>query len=168
MVDLRGNVETRIKKMETENIDGIILAYAGVKRLGFTGKISEMIATNIVLPAVGQGAVAIEIRDKDLETLNTISTINDESTYLEALAERAFLGALEGGCQVPIAAMSHVEADQLYIEGLVMSLDGQRIIRGKQAGNIEQAEEIGRNLALSLLDKGAGIILEEIRRLGES
>jgi hydroxymethylbilane synthase len=166
MVDLRGNVETRIRKMEAEGLDGIILAYAGVKRLGFVGSISEIISADLVLPAVGQGAVAVEIRADDYETGESVSAINDPDSFTETLAERAFLATLEGGCQVPIASLARIKGQEIQMEGLVTSLDGQRVIRGEMAGNAQNAEQIGRKLALSLLDKGAGIILEEIRRLG--
>jgi hydroxymethylbilane synthase len=167
MVDLRGNVETRIKKMEEQDLDGIILAYAGVKRLGFTGQISEIIATDIMLPAVGQGAIAIELREEDYETLKIISPINDLPTKLETMAERALLRELEGGCQVPIAALAQITGNILYMEGLVASMDGQRVIKGTQTGDLNHAVEIGRSLAQSLLNRGANSILAEIRELGE-
>ncbi|PKM76789.1 MAG: hydroxymethylbilane synthase [Firmicutes bacterium HGW-Firmicutes-15] len=167
MVDLRGNVETRIKKMEEQDLDGIILAYAGVKRLGFTGKISEMIATDIMLPAVGQGAIAIELREEDNETLKVISPINNLHTKLETMAERALLRELEGGCQVPIASLAQIKGNILYIEGLVASMNGQRVIKESLTGDLNKAEEIGRSLAQSLLNRGADSILAEIRELGE-
>ena len=198
MVDLRGNVETRIRKMEAEGLDGIILAYAGVKRLGFGGAISEIIATDLVLPAVGQGAVAVEIRAEDFATGEMVAFINDQDTLVEVLAERAFLATitvpsaahqqpynvskantgstrrvkspqgatLEGGCQVPIASLARVKDQEIHLEGLVASLDGQRVIKGEQAGDAKNAEQLGRSLALDLLDQGAGVILDEIRRLG--
>jgi len=168
MVDLRGNVETRIKKMEEQDLDGIILAYAGVKRLDYTGKISEMIATDIMLPAVGQGAIAIELREDDLNTLELISPISHLHTMLETMAERAFLRELEGGCQVPIASLARIKGDMLFIEGLVASMDGQRVIKESLIGDLNLAIEIGTSLAHSLLDKGAHSILAEIRQLGES
>jgi len=182
MVELRGNVETRINKMEAEDMDGIILAYAGVNRLGFGDVISEMIATDLVLPAVGQGTIAMEIRAGDLETRKIICAVNDQDSFIEARAERAFLATitvpsaahqkspqgatLEGGCQVPIASLARVKGKEIHMEGLVTSLNGQKVIRGQQIGDVENPEQLGRSLALSLLDNGAGIILEEIRRLG--
>lgn len=167
MIDLRGNVETRIKKMEEQDLDGIILAYAGVKRLGLTGQISEMIATDIILPAVGQGAIAIELREEDYDTLEIIYPINDLPTELETMAERAFLRELEGGCQVPIASLARIKGNILFMEGLVASMDGQRVIKDTQTGDLNRAVEIGRSLAQSLLDRGAHSILAEIRELGE-
>jgi len=167
MVDLRGNVETRIKKMQEQDLDGIVLAYAGVKRLGFSGQISEIISTDLMLPAVGQGAIAIELRAEDYETYKVITTINDHHTNLATKSERALLRELEGGCQVPIASLAQIKGDQIYLEGLVASMDGQILIKGVQSGHLDQAAEIGRLLAQNLLARGADSILEEIKRLGE-
>ncbi|MCX5780102.1 MAG: hydroxymethylbilane synthase [Firmicutes bacterium] len=167
MVDLRGNVETRLKKMITQDLDGIILAYAGVNRLGFAGQISEIIATDIMLPAVGQGAIAIEIRADDRETRKITTLIDDPPTNLATQAERALLRELEGGCQVPIASLAQINGSILYLEGLVASMDGQSVIKECQTGNLNQAAEIGRLLAQKLLQRGADSILQEIRRLGE-
>lgn len=167
MVDLRGNVETRLKKMLKQDLDGIILAYAGVTRLGFAGQISEIIATDIMLPAVGQGAIAIEIRADDQKTRKITTLIDDLPTNLATQAERALLRELEGGCQVPIASLAQINGSILYLEGLVASMDGQTVIKECQTGNVDQAREIGRLLAQKLLQRGADSILQEIRRLGE-
>jgi len=166
-IDLRGNVETRIKKMEEQNLDGIILAYAGVKRLGFNEQITEIIGTDSMLPAVGQGAIAIEVREDDNETLKIISQINDKNTDFATKSERALLQELEGGCQVPIASLAHIEGDKLHLEALVASMDGQTVIKESLSGDINQAAEIGKLLAQNLLNRGADRILEEIKRLGE-
>jgi len=167
MVDLRGNVETRIKKMEEQDLDGIILAYAGVKRLGFTGQISEVISKDLLLPAVGQGAIAIELRAGDSETHKVIAPINDHHTNIATQCERALLRELEGGCQVPIASLAQITGDMIHLEGLVASMDGQILIKGVHSGHLDQAAEIGRHLAQNLLSRGADGILEEIKRLGE-
>lgn len=167
MVDLRGNVETRLKKMLAQDLDGIILAYAGVTRLGFAGQISEIIATDLMLPAVGQGAVAVEIRADDQESQKIAALIDDLPTSLATQAERALLRELEGGCQVPIASLAQIKGSILYLEGLVASMDGQTVIKDFQTGDINQAAEIGRLLAQKLLQRGADSILQEIRRLGE-
>jgi len=167
MVDLRGNVETRIKKMQEQDLDGIVLAYAGVKRLGFSGQISEIIGTDLMLPAVGQGAIAIELRADDYETQKVITPINDDHTNLATKSERALLRELEGGCQVPIASLARIEGELIHLEGLVASMDGQILIKGSQSGQLDQAAEIGRLLARDLLARGADSILEEIKRLGE-
>ncbi len=185
LVDMRGNVETRIRKMDEAGLDGIILAYAGVKRLGFEEHISEIITMDQILPAVGQGAIAVEIRQDDEKTLQLIKTINDTDACLETTAERAFLAVLEGGCQVPVACLTRVVEQRLVIEGLVSSLDGSQVYKGnaecdltskdrrmsqcqEEPGAMSQAEEIGRKLAQQLLEAGAGKILQEIRALGDA
>ncbi|NLJ73037.1 MAG: hydroxymethylbilane synthase, partial [Syntrophomonadaceae bacterium] len=120
-VDIRGNIETRIRKMQKEGLDGIILAYSGVKRLNLDHLISEVIDNGVLLPAVGQGAIAIEIRKNDSQIEEVMALINDEETYLTTKAERAFLRTLEGGCQVPIAAYAYIRENKLNISGLVAS-----------------------------------------------
>jgi hydroxymethylbilane synthase len=167
MVDLRGNVETRLKKMVELELDGIILAYAGVTRLGFAEQITEIIATDLILPAVAQGAIAMEIRAEDHETQKMIALVDDQPTNLATQSERALLRELEGGCQVPIASLAQINGNILHLEGLVASMDGQRVIKDCQTGDINQAAEIGRLLAQKLLHRGADSILQEIRRLGE-
>ncbi|MDD4802387.1 MAG: hydroxymethylbilane synthase [Syntrophomonas sp.] len=167
MVDLRGNVETRIKKMVEQDLDGIILAYAGVKRLGAVDQISEMISTDIILPAVGQGAIAIELREGDYATGQIISSVNDLHTGLETIAERSFMREMEGGCQVPIAALAQINGGLLSMEGMVASLDGRIILKDSLTGELNCAAEIGRELAQKLLARGAYNILAEIRQLGE-
>jgi len=167
MIDLRGNVETRLKKMVEQDLDGIILAYAGVTRLGFAGQISEKIDTDLILPAVGQGAIAMEIRAEDHKTLQMTALIDDLPSNLATQSERALLRELEGGCQVPIAALARISGNVLHMEGLVASMDGKRIIKDFQAGDINQAAEIGRLLAQKLIQQGADSILQEIRQVGE-
>ncbi|MEQ8236143.1 MAG: hydroxymethylbilane synthase [Syntrophomonadaceae bacterium] len=166
-VDLRGNLETRLKKMEEQKLDGIILAYAGVKRLGFDTYITQMIDTELILPAVSQGAVLAEVREGDQDTRKLIAPINDQAADAATRAERALLRELEGGCQVPVAALAQVRGDRLQLRAMVASLDGEHVIRDSHDGEIERAEDIGRNLAMRMLDQGAGQILSEIRRLGD-
>ncbi len=166
-VDLRGNLETRLKKMEEQKLDGIILAYAGVKRLGFDTYITQMIDTELILPAVSQGAVLAEVREGDQDTRKLIAPINDQAADAATRAERALLRELEGGCQVPVAALAQVRGDRLQLRAMVASLDGEHMIRDSYDGEIERAEDIGRNLAMRMLDQGAGQILSEIRRLGD-
>lgn len=165
--DIRGNVETRIKKMQEQGLDGIILAYAGVKRLGLEAYISDIIANDIILPAVGQGAIAVEARSDDSNTLAILNHINHDFTATATTAERAFLRELEGGCQVPIAALARVEGQQLFIEGLVASLDGEKVYKATLQGELEEAEELGVLLAKELIARGALTILKDIRELGE-
>ena len=167
LVDMRGNVETRIRKMEEQGLDGIILAYAGVKRLGFEHCISEIIAVEEILPAVGQGAIAIELRAGDLKTARLIETINDLPTWLETTAERAFLARLEGGCQVPIACLAKTVAQHLMIHGLIASLDGSKVYQASIECDFSDIESSGQQLAEQLLDMGAGQILTAIKLLGD-
>lgn len=167
VVNMRGNVETRIRKMEEQGLDGIILAYAGVKRLGFEHFIKEIIAVDKIMPAVGQGAIAIEIRADDLRTSQLIREINDENCCLETTAERAFLAELEGGCQVPVACLARVEDKQLRIAGLVASLDGSQVHSASMVCEFTEIVAAGRQLAGQLLEAGAARILEEIKLLGD-
>ncbi|HWP98488.1 MAG TPA: hydroxymethylbilane synthase [Syntrophomonadaceae bacterium] len=163
MVDLRGNVETRIKKMKDQNLDGIILAWAGVKRLGFEELVTDLLPESIVLPAVGQGAIAIEIRKDDQATAEQVALINHKPTFAEVEAERVFLQMLQGGCQVPIGSRAEVQGDRVQIRGLVCSLDGQRRLCRMVEGREAEALELARKLANDLLAGGALEILEEIR-----
>lgn len=167
IVDIRGNVETRVRKMQEQNLDGIILAYAGVKRLGLEKYISDYLPFEVMLPAVGQGIIAIETSQAAHEVNKIVSTINDHATHTAVLAERSFLAAIEGGCQVPVAAHSHLIDDRLEITGMIASLDGGTILKDCCTGKAEKAEEIGRELAHCLLQAGGAEILNQIRIAGE-
>jgi hydroxymethylbilane synthase len=186
--DLRGNVLTRLKKLEQQNLDAIILAAAGMQRLGLRDKITEYIPYAICLPAVGQGALAIEIRDGDQEVMQKIQPLHDHASAAATLAERALLRRLEGGCQIPIAALARIYQDQLILDARVASLDGVQIVQGshqivcpmpiesidkvnnkvgKPAVGISwpyqnAAEQLGRILAEDLLARGAKDILQRI------
>ncbi len=166
IVELRGNVETRIRKMQEEDMDGIVLAYAGVKRLGFESLISECLSYDLLMPAVGQGAIAVETRAGDTKVLKIVEKINHEPTRIQVEAERSFLARLEGGCQVPIAAIADFQGQELRIKGLVASLDGQEMISLGMTGRPSQAAELGSKLGQSLLDAGAGRILDRIKNTG--
>ena len=162
MVPLRGNLDTRLKKLRAMNLDGIVLALAGVKRLGLEERITEIIPTEISLPAIGQGALGIETRKDDEEIEKRIQFLNDKDSWIAVSAERAFLEKLEGGCQVPIAAFAQTFGTTLQIDGLVGTIDGKRLIRHHIEGSIEKAESLGIELAEILLDKGAKEILDDI------
>ena len=162
IVDMRGNVETRIRKMQEQDLDGIILAYAGIKRLGHEDMISDIIPPDLILPAVAQGAIAIECRREDKLTQSLMNRLNDPESYHETLAERAFLQTLAGGCQVPIAALARAQKDRLIIKGLVSSLDGSHVITDTIQGEIHNSEKMGIALAHKLIQAGAGNILKEI------
>jgi len=161
LVPLRGNLDTRLKKLNTMNLDGIVLALAGVKRLGLEEKITEIISTDISLPAIGQGALGIETRQNDKEIEEQIGFLNDRDSWIAVSAERSFLKKLEGGCQVPIAAFARTAGAILRIDGLVGTIDGKRILRERVEGPAEEAELLGTKLADILLSKGAKEILDE-------
>ena len=167
LVDIRGNIETRIRKMHEQELDGIVLAYAGVKRLGLEEKISDILPHNIMLPAVGQGAIAIEVRQGDTSNLELARSINHEPTNWATRTERSFLKVLEGGCQVPIGCYAEVSGENITVEGLVASLDGRRVFRESIQGKCQEADLIGQQLARDLLQKGAASVLAEIRQAGE-
>ncbi len=163
LVDIRGNLQTRLKRMVEQNLDGIILAAAGLERLGLEEHIQDFLDFSTCLPAVGQGSLAIEIREEDPFIENLISSINDLETELSIRAERSLLRDFEGGCQIPIGAQARIENDQLILEALVASLDGKELIRDSLVGKVDQPEELGKELASLLRNKGAGKILSEIR-----
>ncbi len=162
--DVRGNLNTRMRKMHEENFDALILAAAGVIRMGWSDEISEYLPMDISLAAVSQGAIGIECREDDAEIMALIAKINDEETATCVCAERALLRALEGGCQIPIAAHAVIKNDTLKLNGLVASLDGKRVIKETLSGNKDNAEEIGLELAKKLTALGADEILAEIRQ----
>ena len=160
--DLRGNVGTRLDKLESENFDAVILAVAGLKRLGFGDRITEVIGQKIMLPAVGQGALAIETREDDKAVRARIDFLNDPSTVTAAKAERAFLSRVQGGCQVPVGVYATEVKTVLHVEAVIASLDGMRLYRAGIDGAREEAEHLGIKLAEKLLDDGGRAILKEI------
>lgn len=162
IVSLRGNVNTRLKKLEEENFDAIILAVAGLKRLGFHDRITEILPREICLPAVGQGALAIEARADDEATLSLIAFLDAAATRAAARAERAFLARVEGGCQVPVGVYAEAADEALEMEAVIASIDGERLYRKKKAGSALDAEKIGRALAEELLAMGGKEILQEL------
>lgn len=162
MVPLRGNLDTRLRKLEATGLDGIVLALAGVRRLGLEARITEIIPVEISLPAIGQGALGIETRIDDKEVEERIRFLNDEDSSIAVKGERAFLKRLEGGCQVPIAAFGRIAGGRLQMDGLVGTTDGKRLIQHHVEGPIEKTESLGIELAEILLEKGAGEILEEV------
>lgn len=162
IVDLRGNVPSRIKKFLQSDWSGIILARAGVERLNMEKYISSVISLDQMLPAVGQGALGIEIKKTNKVADKILKSIHNEETFAAVTAERAFLKALEGGCQVPIGAYAEVRSTGLYIEGFVGTLDGDKILRSKMRGSKKEAEQLGKNLAEELLNAGAKEILSDI------
>jgi hydroxymethylbilane synthase len=162
--DIRGNIETRINKMKQQNLDGIILAYAGIKRLRLDRYIGEILPVDIMLPAAGQGIIAVEAREADSNIRDILSLINNQATFLAAQAERSFLFQLEGGCQVPMACLAELKAGKLVVSGLVASLDGKTVFRSARESAENDASEAGRRLALDLLNLGAYDILNQFRK----
>lgn len=166
-MDIRGNLNTRRKKLEESDWDGMLLARAGVIRLGWEELITEILAVDIMLPAVGQGALAVEIREDDRELASLIQPLEDLATRRAVEAERALLRTLEGGCQVPIGAYARQDGDVLRMDAVVGSLDGQRMIRDRIEGDPADAHQLGEKLADMLRKQGADSILAEIRASGE-
>ncbi|HEY5765276.1 MAG TPA: hydroxymethylbilane synthase [Candidatus Deferrimicrobiaceae bacterium] len=161
---LRGNLDTRIRKMEEGLFDAVILAAAGIRRLGWEAKITQYLPPEVSLPAIGQGALGIEIRRDDPETLETVSFLNDRETACAVRAERGFLKRLEGGCQVPIASFGRTEGETIFLEGLVGRPDGSQILRARAQGSVSDPESLGVELAEDLLRRGAKEILDEVYR----
>ena len=163
IIPLRGNLGTRIKKLDTENLDAIVLAAAGIIRLGFEEKITEFLPVTIMLPAVGQGALCIETRENDNFINSIVLRLEDKNTRTIVMGERAFLNKLEGGCQVPIAAFgSIIDNNLLSICGLVAAINGSVILKETITGIINEPEKTGIKLAEKLINKGADKILESL------
>ena len=151
IVPIRGNIETRIKKIETENLDGVVLAASGLKRAGLEEKIDYYIPTHIMLPAPAQGILALEIRENDEETENIINSIKDDTTKVQIDAERGFLIGVNGSCHIPMGAYCDIDGDKIKLTGLYGDGDGKKIIIQSQEGTIEDAPKIGYELAKSVL-----------------
>ncbi len=162
IVGVRGNVDTRLRKLQAGHFDAIILAAAGLKRLGMEGCIQQVLPPETLLPAVGQGALGIEVRAGDQEIMARLDFLDHAETADRLKAERAFLNTLEGGCQVPIAALARLEGGRVHLQALVAELDGRRVIRDEAAAPREDAGELGRALARKLLAAGAREILASV------
>lgn len=162
VLPLRGNLDTRFKKLDAENLDAIILAAAGVKRLGLEHRITEYLDEKVMLPAVGQGALCVEIRENDPEVESIIALLEHHQTRTVVMGERAFLNRLEGGCQVPIAAHGKIEKNTFTLCGLVATVDGTTVIRETLSGHKDSSEIIGVKLADRLAEMGAKTIMENL------
>lgn len=160
--ELRGNVGTRLGKLDAGDYDAIVLAAAGLKRLKLEERIRSFISPEDSLPAVGQGAVGIECRLDDQRLIDLLAPLNDQDTYDRVMAERAMNLTLEGGCQVPIGSYALLDGDNLWLRGLVGEPDGSQVIRGEVKGSRQQAAELGKSLANTLLEQGAADILEKL------
>lgn len=164
IVPLRGNLETRIRKIDTENLDGVILAAAGLRRMGWVGRASQFIPAEIMLPAVGQGVLGIEVREDDKEVKAMMAALHHPATWLASGAERAFLKRIGGGCQLPVAAYGIIDHHILKLRALIGSPDGRFIIRDEVTGPPEEFAALGAMLADKILVQGGQAILNEIQK----
>ena len=162
IISLRGNVNTRLAKLDAGEFDAIVLAAAGLKRLGFKDRITESLTPETSLPSMGQGAIGIECRDGDSQIFDCLRLLHDEEPAWRVTAERAMNERLQGGCQVPIAGYAELDGKQLTLRGLVGAPDGSQIIRAEISGPREEGRSLGFALAEALLDKGARQILREL------
>jgi hydroxymethylbilane synthase len=162
--DLRGNVDTRLRKVESGEYDAVMLARAGLDRLGCSHRISETLSPDMCMPAVGQGAIAAECRARDAEAAEALEKLDDAETRTAIMAERALLSALQGGCQVPLGAWARLERGELVLEACVCSVDGVQYVKQRATSPPEQARELGEHMARLLLEAGAQSILEEVSR----
>jgi hydroxymethylbilane synthase len=161
--ELRGNVDTRLRKAQSGEYDAILLAKAGLDRLGWSDRITETFAPDVFLPAVGQGAIAAECRLSDTEAAEVLGKLDDAESRSAIIAERALLAALQGGCQVPLGAWARTERGEFVLEACVCSVDGSQYVRQRAAASPEQAAALGEHIARLLLESGAQSILEEVR-----
>lgn len=162
LMPLRGNLDTRLRKLDETDLSAIVVAAAGIARMGWTDRVTEFLPLQICLPAIGQGALGIECRDEDRATREIVSFLDDPTTRRAVAAERAFLERLEGGCQVPIGGHATIEEGTLRLEGLIASVDGKRLVRGVKAGDPQDAVALGTELGTQLLKEGGEEILREI------
>jgi hydroxymethylbilane synthase len=162
--DLRGNVDTRLRKVEAGEYDAVMLAKAGLDRLGWSHRISETLSPEVCMPAVGQGALGVECRASDVETATALETLDDAETRAAIVAERTLLSALQGGCQVPLGAWARMERGELVLEACVCSIDGLQYVKQRDAAPPDQARALGGRMAQLLIDAGAQNILEEVSR----
>jgi hydroxymethylbilane synthase len=162
--DLRGNVDTRMRKVEEGEFDAVVIARAGVDRLSAAAKITETLSTDVMLPAVGQGALCIEARAGDMELAGMLGALDDPETRACVTVERALLARLEGGCQVPLGALAIMDGASLVLEACVLALDGSESVRRRARGGIEDPAKLGTELAEEMLEAGAGKLLEGARQ----
>jgi len=157
--ELRGNVDTRLRRVEEGTLDATVLAYAGLRRLNLDGRVTEVLSPEVMLPAVGQGALAIETREDDRETRDCLVAFDHAATRIAVTAERAILARLEGGCQVPLGAWARVENGRLLLDACVCAVDGSEVVRDTTTGSTEAPGELGRSLGEQLLAAGADRLL---------
>ena len=162
--DLRGNVDTRLRKVESGEYDALVLAKAGLDRLGSAHRISEVLSPDICMPAVGQGAIGVECRAGDTHTSEILEKLNHDETRAAIIAERTLLSAMQGGCQVPLGAWARMERNELVLEACVCSVDGSQYLRQRATAPPDQPRALGEQMARLLIDAGAQSILDEVSR----
>jgi hydroxymethylbilane synthase len=162
--DLRGNVDTRLRKVESGEYEAVMVAKAGLDRLGLSQRISEVLSPEVCMPAVGQGAIAVECRLKDTEAADLLAPLDDAETRTAIIAERALLSALHGGCQVPLGAWARIERNELLLDACVCSVDASQYVKERATASPDQAAQLGEHMARVLIEAGAQSILEEVSR----
>jgi len=162
--EMRGNVDTRLRKVESGEYEAVMVSKAGLDRLGLSQRISEVLEPEVSMPAVGQGAIAVECRLKDTEAGDILAPLDDAETRTAIIAERALLSALHGGCQVPLGAWARVERGELVMDACVCSVDGTQCVKQRATAQAEQAAQLGEHMARLLIEAGAQSILEEVSR----
>lgn len=163
MLELRGNLDTRLKKLDSGEYDAIILACAGLRRLGLSARVTQKLSFEICVPAVGQGALAIQSRCDDERIISALKPLDNAGARAEVTAERTLMAALDGGCQTPIGGVASVEGGRLHLRAMVASIDGKTIIRREGSGSVDAPEELGQSIANALMDAGARDILDAAR-----
>ncbi len=164
MQDIRGNVDTRLRKLDDGECDALVLAEAGLRRLGLDDRITQVLPRSMILPAVGQGALGLETREDDTETRETLAPLNHADTHAAVLAERAMLAALRGGCLAPVGAWGRIESGQLRLDGVVLSADGKQKVSASDAATPENSAALGQRVGEHLLEQGAGELINASRR----
>lgn len=167
MQDIRGNVDTRLRKLDDGECDALVLAEAGLRRLGLEDRITQVLPRSIILPAVGQGALGLETREDDTETRDALATLDHADTHAAVVAERAMLAALRGGCLAPVGAWGRIESGQLQLNGVVLSADGKQQVTASDTSPPEDAAAMGGRVGENLLEQGAGELINAARRGAE-
>jgi hydroxymethylbilane synthase len=162
IVPLRGNLDTRLKKVETDDLDAVVVAAAGIRRLGWISRVTQFLPVETILPAVGQGTLALEVREGDDTVREEIAFLNHPSTWRETRAERAFLSRLGGGCQLPLAAYAKTEGPEIKITGMLGTIDGRIMIREEVRGAVASCDDLGVQLAEIILNRGGRTILDQV------
>lgn len=163
IIDVRGNINTRLSKLEQEGWDGMILALAGLKRLDLLEHLKQIIPEDIILPAVSQGVMAVEMRSGDNELLNMLETLNNKESLYQITAERSMLKTVEGGCQIPVGVFTKIDSNIIQLDAMIGTIDGKKVVRCSMKDLVENSQELGRRVGLDLLERGGREILSTLR-----